>query len=129
MKSKNYFHSFPFASIRINKEINFSPIHFNKTICDCRVPCDTAIYSSYIMNRSPFRDQPVPSAQIWIYFTSKLVGIIEERFNYDGTQFLADIGGSLGFLLGLSVLGFIGILGKVVVKPYFVRSVIDCILF
>lgn len=65
------------------------------------------------MNRRPFFYQPVPSTQIWIYFTSKMVGVIEERFNYDGTQFLADIGGSLGFLLGLSVLGFIGILGKV----------------
>jgi hypothetical protein len=38
---------------------------------------------------------------------------VEERHGYDGTQFLADIGGSLGFLLGLSVLGFIGILEKV----------------
>lgn len=57
--------------------------------------------------------QPTPSTQIWIYYTSKLVGVVEERFNYDSSQFLADIGGSLGFLLGLSVLGFIGILGNV----------------
>lgn len=41
------------------------------------------------------------------------VQVVEERSNYDGTQFLADIGGSLGFLLGLSVLGFIGIVEKV----------------
>lgn len=39
--------------------------------------------------------------------------MVEERVNYDGSQFLADIGGSLGFLLGLSVLGFIGIVEKV----------------
>lgn len=39
--------------------------------------------------------------------------MIEERPSYDTTQFIADIGGSLGFLLGLSVLGLIGILEHV----------------
>jgi hypothetical protein len=39
--------------------------------------------------------------------------IIEERPGYDLSQFIADMGGSLGFLLGLSVLGFIGLMEKV----------------
>lgn len=39
--------------------------------------------------------------------------MVEERPSYDLTQFIADIGGSLGFLLGLSVLGLIGILEHV----------------
>lgn len=39
--------------------------------------------------------------------------MIEERPSYDTTQFIADVGGSLGFLLGLSVLGLIGILEHV----------------
>lgn len=39
--------------------------------------------------------------------------VFEERPNYDLTQFVADMGGSLGFLLGLSVLGLIKILEKV----------------
>lgn len=39
--------------------------------------------------------------------------MVEERASYDLTQFIADIGGSLGFLLGLSVLGLIGILEHV----------------
>ncbi len=37
---------------------------------------------------------------------------IEERASYDFPQFLADIGGSLGFLLGLSVIGFVVLLEK-----------------
>lgn len=32
---------------------------------------------------------------------------------YDLSQFVADMGGSLGFLLGLSVLGLIGLFEKV----------------
>lgn len=40
--------------------------------------------------------------------------MIEERPSYDTTQFIADVGGSLGFLLGLSVLGLIGILEHVI---------------
>lgn len=72
--------------------------------------------------------------QVWLYYTSKMVTVcslrliywnrpeicshiilqvFEERPNYDLTQFVADMGGSLGFLLGLSVLGLIKILEKV----------------
>ncbi|KAG4070914.1 hypothetical protein HA402_011140 [Bradysia odoriphaga] len=42
------------------------------------------------------------------------VQVFEERPNYDLAQFVADMGGSLGFLLGLSVLGLIKILEKIV---------------
>ena len=38
---------------------------------------------------------------------------IEEMPGYDLSQFVADMGGSLGFLLGLSVLGLIGVFEKV----------------
>jgi hypothetical protein len=41
-----------------------------------------------------------------------MVTNLEERSNYDSAQFVADIGGSLGFLLGLSVIGFIIVLEK-----------------
>lgn len=45
--------------------------------------------------------------------------MIEERPSYDTTQFIADVGGSLGFLLGLSVLGLIGILEHVSMNEIF----------
>lgn len=103
-------------------------------------PCRTVIYSAFVMSRSPFLHQPVPSSQIWLYYASKMVTVsamtplysqnkysllklvydsklytqvFEERPGYDFSQFVADMGGSLGFLLGLSVLGLIGILEKV----------------
>lgn len=45
-----------------------------------------------------------------LYFTTKMVNIIEEMTTYDLNNFLADLGGSLGFLLGLSVLGVIDLM-------------------
>ncbi|XP_068140939.1 acid-sensing ion channel 4-A [Drosophila tropicalis] len=77
--------------------------------CDCLQPCRSRIYTTYIQNRKTFT-QPEPRSLIYIYYTTKLISMIEERVSYDTTQFIADIGGSLGFLLGISVLGLIGIL-------------------
>ncbi|XP_036329166.1 uncharacterized protein LOC118741336 [Rhagoletis pomonella] len=77
--------------------------------CNCIQRCDTRIYSTYVQNRKTM-SLGASYTQIWIYYTTKLVSMIEESPSYDATQFIADIGGSLGFLLGLSVLGLIGIL-------------------
>ncbi|VVC93941.1 unnamed protein product [Leptidea sinapis] len=49
-----------------------------------------------------------------------MVSVFEEKYNYDWNLFLADLGGSVGFLLGLSVIGVINILYNVwweVLKP------------
>lgn len=46
--------------------------------------------------------------------------MVEERPSYDVTQFIADIGGSLGFLLGLSVLGIIRLLEQVIMHNIFI---------
>lgn len=63
------------------------------------------------MNRRDYK--PVePSSKIHIYYNSKMVTNIIERPGYDSSQFLADIGGSLGFLLGLSVIGLIVVIEK-----------------
>jgi uncharacterized membrane protein len=66
------------------------------------------------MNRKDYSNKhDKPSSKVSVYFTSKMVTNLEERSNYDSSQFLADMGGSLGFLLGLSVIGFIIVLEKV----------------
>lgn len=54
-----------------------------------------------------------PGSKLYIYYTSKMVTNIEERAGYDFSQFVADMGGSLGFLLGLSVIGLIVVLEKI----------------
>lgn len=55
----------------------------------------------------------VPGSVLYLYYASKMVTVYQEQPGYDLNQFVADIGGSLGFLLGLSVLGLIGMLQKV----------------
>lgn len=65
------------------------------------------------MNRKPLKRDGEPHSKVYIYYTSKMVTNLEERSSYDSSQFLADMGGSLGFLLGLSVIGFIILLEKV----------------
>ncbi|KAL7043303.1 hypothetical protein ACKWTF_001443 [Chironomus riparius] len=82
----------------------------NEDSCECLKPCDTSIYSSFVMNRKSL--EGLGSSQIYVYYTSKMVTKLSEKSGYDSTQFLADMGGSLGFLLGLSVIGFIIILEK-----------------
>ncbi|XP_067622903.1 uncharacterized protein ppk17 isoform X2 [Eurosta solidaginis] len=77
--------------------------------CNCPLPCESRIYSTYIQSRRNLNPQQ-QFTQIWIYYSTKLVTVIEESYSYDSTQFIADVGGSVGFLLGLSVLGFIGLL-------------------
>ncbi|XP_058056300.1 acid-sensing ion channel 2 [Anopheles bellator] len=92
------------------------------TQCGCFQPCTTTIFTASVMNRKEFRLN-IPAAQLWVYYTSKMVAVVEEFHGYDFNQFVSDLGGSLGFLLGLSVLGLIGLLEKIV-EMVFIRRLI-----
>lgn len=81
--------------------------NIDESLCGCLEPCYSNYYSSFVMNR---KDNTGLGSKIYIYYTSKMVTNIEELAGYDSTQFIADMGGSLGFLLGLSVIGFIVVL-------------------
>ncbi|XP_055593755.1 uncharacterized protein LOC129744959 [Uranotaenia lowii] len=94
----------------------------DSSVCGCQQPCSSTIFTAYIMNRKHF-ELDIPAAQIWLYYTSKLVTIVEEFHSYDLAQFVADLGGSLGFLLGLSVLGLIGLMEKIV-ELVFIRRIL-----
>ncbi|XP_053691765.1 uncharacterized protein LOC128740255 [Sabethes cyaneus] len=94
----------------------------DSTVCGCFQPCSSSIFTTYVMNRKRFNIS-IPAGQLWMYYTSKMVSIVEEFHSYDLTQFIADLGGSLGFLLGLSVLGLIGLLEKIV-ELVFIRKLI-----
>lgn len=54
-------------------------------------------------------------SNVAIYFSSNLVTKMQEVLAYDWTLFLADLGGSLGFLLGVSVLSIIAVLEQMFV--------------
>ncbi|CRK93362.1 CLUMA_CG006903, isoform A [Clunio marinus] len=86
----------------------------NESVCGCLEPCLSVLYSSFVMYRKRFSENGYdPGSQIYIYYTSKMITNIEERAGYDFSQFIADMGGSLGFLLGLSVIGLIVALEKI----------------
>lgn len=44
------------------------------TQCGCFQPCTTTIYTASVMNRKPFHIS-VPAAQLWVYYTSKMVTV------------------------------------------------------
>ena len=62
-------------------------------------------------------------ALVFLYYSTNVVSVIEEKLGYDLTQFVADMGGSIGFLLGLSVLGLIAALENILAF-LFLRKVI-----
>lgn len=93
---------------------NFTPSslsNVDNSVCGCVEPCFSVIYSSFVMSRKRI-SRPEPGSKIFIYYTSKMVTNIYERPGYDFSQFVADMCGSLGFLLGLSVIGLIVVLEK-----------------
>lgn len=91
---------------------NFSGIFLAS--CKCLNPCNNTIYNHQIEYR---RDADIiqgSSSTIMLYFPSNLVTELTEVISYDWNIFLADVGGSVGFLLGLSVIGFVTVIEEVV---------------
>ncbi|KAJ8980978.1 hypothetical protein NQ317_013432 [Molorchus minor] len=75
--------------------------------CNCPMACNITVYSTKIVNRREMDELNAPNSIISLYYSSNLVTKVNEVIGYDWNQFLSDIGGSLGFLLGLSVIGLI----------------------
>ncbi|XP_046400901.1 uncharacterized protein LOC124167144 [Ischnura elegans] len=71
---------------------------------------DTAGKSSVSGNVSAIADATVAYSGLMVYYANKVVSSMEEHWGYDFTQFVADAGGSLGFILGMSVVGAVAIL-------------------
>lgn len=84
----------------------------NVSACGCFEPCYSVIYSAYVMSRRSYFSA-APGSKMYIYYTTKMVTNIDEMPGYNLSQFVADMGGSLGFLLGLSVIGLIVVIEKI----------------
>ncbi|XP_073956071.1 uncharacterized protein isoform X2 [Choristoneura fumiferana] len=64
----------------------------------------------------------VLETHLYLHFNTMMVSVYEERHNYDFNLFISDLGGSIGFLLGLSVISLITIFGRAwstMVLPFF----------
>lgn len=75
--------------------------------CQCHKSCFTNQYTTYMIERVKLQH---PYSQLQVYYGSGLVQQLVEGWAYDSSQFLADVGGSLGFLLGVSVLSLLHLL-------------------
>lgn len=64
--------------------------------------CNLTVYSTYVQSR---KEVAMPESNLSLYFSSNLVTVMDEVLGYDWNTFISDMGGSLGFLLGLSVIG------------------------
>lgn len=60
----------------------------------------------------------MPQSNLSLYFSSNLITVMEEVLGYDWNVFLSDIGGSLGFLLGLSVIGALGLVEQIILVVF-----------
>lgn len=79
--------------------------------CDCPTTCNISVYSTYVQSR---KEVTMPESNLSLYFSSNLITVLDEVVGYDWNAFLSDMGGSLGFLLGLSVIGAITVLEQLI---------------
>ncbi|CAG5038253.1 unnamed protein product [Parnassius apollo] len=100
---------------------------YNNHACNkCPRFCRSYLYNAFVADRQSFymwdasrnrwkfkTGEMALQSQLYIHFNSMMVSVYEERYNYDWNLFVADLGGSIGFLLGLSVISLMSILGNV----------------
>ncbi|XP_023954038.1 degenerin-like protein asic-1 [Bicyclus anynana] len=97
--------------------------------------CHSLLYNAFVTDRQKnytWQDQdghrPVSNTDaslettIFLHFNNMMVSVYEEKYNYDWNLFVSDLGGSVGFLLGLSVVGLFNIIGYIWI--YFIRPFI-----
>lgn len=105
----------------------------NHQCTSCPRFCKSFLYNGFVTNRqknvswdskrhewTQRTGDAALETTLYLHFNSMMVSVYEERYNYDWNIFLSDLGGSIGFLLGLSVIGFLKIVEKVwgkVIKP------------
>ncbi|XP_041979305.1 uncharacterized protein LOC121733199 [Aricia agestis] len=95
----------------------------------CHRTCRSLLYGAFVTDRQRHygwnaRNAAELQTTLYIHFNNMMVSVYEERHNYDWNLFLADLGGSVGFLLGLSVIGLVAILSNfcAVVVPMMTRN-------
>ena len=82
---------------------------------ECKPDCKIKIYRAQLVKKVPLlvdSDTEVPEhhCHLHIYYDSGFSEELNETWGYDMTLFIGDFGGSLGFLLGISILSIIEII-------------------
>ncbi|XP_013193427.1 degenerin-like protein asic-1 [Amyelois transitella] len=110
----------------------YTSTYVNHNCSSCPRFCRSYLYNAFITDRQTFYSWDTAKrtwaistgtnlqTNLYIYFNGMLVSVYEERYNYDWNLFLSDLGGSVGFLLGLSVISVMAMCGKIwstVIRP------------
>ncbi|KAF9409184.1 hypothetical protein HW555_011369 [Spodoptera exigua] len=103
----------------------------------CPRICRSLLYNGFVTDRQKYyfwdsntklwstaNGAAALETHLYVNFNSMMVSVYEERYNYDWNLFVSDLGGSIGFLLGLSVIGLMQIFGKT--WRYFIKPFIKC---
>lgn len=81
----------------------------------CLKHCRIRIHSAQITKEMESRPD---QSSIHIYYSSGMIQDLHEEWGYDMTLFIADFGGSLGFLLGVSILSVLEIVEGLILAAY-----------
>ena len=72
--------------------------------CNCIVPCKETLYEATIKQTSAFYKDMIA---LTLYFDKLEITRSSEMEAYDSTRFMADIGGLVGLLIGMSMLSVV----------------------
>ena len=79
--------------------------------CDCPRSCNINYYSGFVISRTTIEQYNETGwGELHLYFPSPAVTRIREFWAYDLSQFVGETGGSMGLLLGISVISILDLL-------------------
>ncbi|CAG0886790.1 unnamed protein product [Darwinula stevensoni] len=84
----------------------------NASRCNQRCPrrCQSVRFRPILETNNIGNSENMPSAWINFYFPSMEVEVLEEQWSYDILEMLGELGGSLGIMLGFSLLSIYDLL-------------------
>ncbi|XP_044759537.1 acid-sensing ion channel 4-A [Coccinella septempunctata] len=91
----------------MNNMLNSKRKEFSED-CICSKPCHLYLYLPKVMQRKTANTSPF--SLLYLSYTSNIVTTVVQVVSYDWSAFIADLGGSLGLFLGLSVIGLIEVI-------------------
>ncbi len=93
------------------------PVSREKCSVICTQNCTMKIYKAQISKLVPHHNSDDVN-EFYIFYPSGVLEELSEDWGYDMTLFIADFGGSLGFLLGISILSVLEILEGLGLSSY-----------
>lgn len=79
----------------------------NISVDSCLPLCDSTLHSVSKESRTDRRRIPLPESEIYLYYSTKNVEVIEEQPRQSISEYVAMIGGNFGLWNGASIISFV----------------------